>query len=126
MNPVHAMLKSLAVSSSLIALQLVLGCASFFVFFAAMFNGLTGLMIGAALAGVGANLVVSYFAAKRSMAEGVAAALLFGTPALLFAVFALGDLLMQRDAAPFVFWLTGAAAAISAGLLGVALARRAR
>ena len=118
------MLRTAAIGGSLMVLQLVLGCASFFAFFAAMFNGLTGLMIGAAIAGLAANFLVSAFVAKRSVAEGVSAAVVFGSPALLFAVFALGDLIMQGDSAPFLVWFTGAAVAVGAGLLGVGLARR--
>ena len=103
------------------AIQFILGSMVFFTFFAAMFNGLDRLVLLTALVGLTINMAVSALAARKSARSGINAAIAFGGPAILFSIFSIGDALAYGKIQPFLFWFGSAVAAVSSGLLGVAV-----
>ncbi len=118
------MSRELGVSGVVLSLQFVLGLTAFFSFFGAMFNGLDQLMVTAAVIGLAINLIVSALAARKGIIGGVLAAVVFGSPALLFSVFSLGDAIVLGKPGPFLFWSSAAIVSIVSGLLGVLLVHR--
>ncbi len=112
------------VGGAVLFLQLVLGTAAFFSFFAAMFNGLEEMMLVVAVTGLAVNMAVSALVARKGVRSGVLAAVAFAGPALLFSLFSLGDALALGNPAPFLFWFGAAVVSIVTGLLGVLLVRR--
>ena len=102
--------------------QFALGAASFFCFFAAMFNGLTDLMYLAAGLGLAVNLAVSLLVGRNNLKGGAVSALAFAGPAMAFALFSLGDFFAYGKSAPVLFWSSAALATAASGLLGVGVA----
>ncbi|MCG8427905.1 MAG: hypothetical protein MI754_11165 [Chromatiales bacterium] len=108
----------------ILIIQIVLGVFAFFLFFAGMTNGHTDYVVLVAAVSLIVTCVFSYIAGKRSSLLGIKSTLAFATPALLFAVLSLADLLSDGNARPLLFWSVVALIAVSAGLVGVGIAHQ--
>lgn len=89
-----------------------------------MFNGIPTLMYAAGIGALIENFLVSWSLAGSEAKMGIKSALFFAAPALLFALFSLGDLIANGNQKAFLFWFAAGVLASSAGFVGVFTRRR--
>lgn len=106
-------------NSRFLAIHLAIGIVLFFIFFAAIFNGLDHLIYISGAAVLITNALVSYFISRKNKADGIKAALIFASPALLLTALSIGDAVANGNIKAFLFWSSYAVVSAIAGLVGV-------
>lgn len=95
-----------------------LGTVAFFIYFAAMFNGLDRLMMVSGVIGLIVNPILSGLVGRKNIRNGVKSAIVFSSPALLFTLLSIGDALVYGRLEPLLFWMGAGGIVLASGLIG--------